>query len=423
MKRSRKKLVQFNSLIVGIDIAKNKHWAQLMYQGEIVGKPFPVENTTEGFKNLVSILETKQKQIGAGNIIVGMEPTGHYFKPLAYYLKETGMCDLVLVNPFHVNRSKELEDNSPSKTDPKDARLIAKLISQGSYFSSQLNVGIWAELRAANVNRLRLTNKRWQLKCQLITVLDQYFPEFETVFKNILGKGAIWILTHYPFPDDIVEAGEQTLCQGLRSATHNRVGLKRAVQIREAALSSIGIREGMESARIEIAHLVEELSIIQRHLDETETLMSELLNKTGLAEYLTSIPGVGMVSAAAFLAEIGDPNNYKSYKQIQKKAGLNLKENSSGKHKGKTTISKRGRPALRQLLYQIAFIAVAKNQEMKVVYEYLKKRPENPLAGKQALIAVAVKMMKIMLAVAQKQEHYDGNKVGDQNLVARFQTA
>jgi len=98
---------------------------------------------------------------------------------------------------------------------------------------------------------------------------------------------------------------------------------------------------------MQLAQLVEELALIGRHLTKTEAKIAKLLEQTELGQYLTSIPGVGIVSAAAFLAEIGDPRSYMSYKQIKKKAGLTLKENSSGKHKGKTTISKRGRPSLR----------------------------------------------------------------------------
>ena len=131
MLKSSKKLVPPDSLIVGIDIAKHKHWAQIIYRNEDVGKAILVENTTEGFENLVRVVKTQQNRLGASNVVVGMEPTGHYFKPLAYYLKRTRTCELVLVNPYHVNRTKELDDNSPSKTDPKDARLIAKLVSLG----------------------------------------------------------------------------------------------------------------------------------------------------------------------------------------------------------------------------------------------------------------------------------------------------
>lgn len=415
----KSKQIQVGTLVVGVDIAKKIHWARVMYQGQTVGKAFPFENTKEGFEKFVEAINARKQELGAHSIVVGMEPTGHYFKPLAYYLQDSGICTLVLVNPFHVNRSKEFDDNSPSKNDRKDARLIAKLVSQGNYFEASLNYGVWAELRTTNVNRLQLTKKRWQLKNQLITVLDQYFPEFSEVFKDVLGKGARYTLTHYPFPQEIISVSEQSLCDGLKEATHNRVGQKRAQRLREAALMSVGMQEGKTGARLQISHLVEELELIQRQLKETENALAEQMEQTGLAEYLTSIPGVGMISAAAFIAEISNPDNYDNYKQIQKKAGLNLKENSSGQHKGKTTISKRGRPTLRQLMYQIAFVAVAKNQEMKAVYEYLITRPQNPLARKQALIAVAVKLMKIMLAVCKNRECYDSKKVGNNSLAAK----
>lgn len=419
----KSKFIQPGTMIVGIDIAKATHWATVMYEGKPVGKAFAIQNDQEGFQNLMLALNVRKQQLGAHSIVVGMEPTGHYFKPLAYFLSRTGMCKVVLVNPYHVNRSKEFDDNSPTKNDKKDARVIARLVSQGNYFIAPLNYGNWAELRNSNVGRLQLTKKRWQLKNQLITILDQYFPEFTEVFKDILGKAAKHVLTHYPFPADLMEIEEQTLCQGLKEATHNRVGPKRAHKLREAALNSIGIKEGLKGARLQVIHLIEELDLIQRQIAETETMMAEQLEETGLTEYLTSIPGVGMVSAAAFLAEIGNPDEYENYKQVQKKAGLNLKENSSGQHKGETTISKRGRPSLRQLMYQIALVSVAKNPEMKSLYQYLTTRQDNPLAGKQALIAVAVKMIKVMLAVCKKREYYDGSKVGNRHQEAGLQAA
>ncbi len=417
------KLIQPNTMVVGVDIAKTTHWAMVMYEGMPVGKAFAIQNTREGFQNLLFTLNALKQKLGAHSIVVGMEPTGHYFKPLAYFLANTGMCKVVLVNPYHVNRSKEFDDNSPTKNDKKDARVIARLVSQGNYFFASLSYGAWAELRISNVDRLQLIKKRWQLKNQLTAILDQFFPEFTDVFKDILGKGARHVLTHYPFPTDILEVEEQTLCNGLKEATSNRVGQKRAQKLRKAALHSIGIKEGLQGARIQVVHLVEQLGVIQRQIRDVEIMMAEQLEETGLAEYLTSIPGVGVVSAAAFLSEVGNPDDYENYKQVQKKAGLNLKENSSGQHKGKTTISKRGRPSLRQLMYQIALVSVARNPEMKAFYRYMTTRQENPLAGKQALIAVAVKMIKVMLAVCKKREYYDGSKVGNGHQEAGLQAA
>ncbi len=114
---------------------------------------------------------------------------------------------------------------------------------------------------------------------------------------------------------------------------------------------------------------------------------------------------------AGILGEIGDPNRFESWKQIRKYAGLNLIEDSSGERKGKTRISKRGRAMLRNLLYQIAIVMVCKNKEMKALYTYLKTRSKNPLEKKQALIVVAIKVIKILFALVKKKEEYDAKKV------------
>lgn len=124
-----------------------------------------------------------------------------------------------------------------------------------------------------------------------------------------------------------------------------------------------------------------------------------------------SIPGIGIVTAVGILGEIDDPSRFESWKQIRKYAGLNLIEDSSGERKGKTRISKRGRAMLRNLLYQVAVVMVIKNKEIKALYTYLKTRRENPLEKKQALIVVAVKVIKIIFALVKKKEEYDGKKV------------
>jgi transposase len=82
---------------------------------------------------------------------------------------------------------------------------------------------------------------------------------------------------------------------------------------------------------------------------------------------------------AGFIAEVGDISRFSHPRQIQKLAGLNLKENSSGKHKGKTTISKRGRKRLRTILFQGILPLVATNEEFKKLHQYYTTREENPL--------------------------------------------
>jgi len=118
-----------------------------------------------------------------------------------------------------------------------------------------------------------------------------------------------------------------------------------------------------------------------------------------------------MVTAVSFLGEVGDPTRYEDWRQIRKLAGLNLTENSSGARKGKTGISKRGRPGLRNLLYQASLTLVAKNPQFRALYQHLKTRRENPLKSKQALIVIACKLLRVMFTLVKEKRLYDPEKV------------
>lgn len=408
-----------NTLVLGIDIAKENHYGQFIVNGEYIKKPFLIKNTRESFECLLDSIRQLKAKYNLDYVLVGMEPTGHYWKNIAYYLKSQGI-DLCLVNPYHVNKTKELEDNSPTKNDKKDAKIIAKLIYQGQYLSCMFEEELYVNLRLCSKNRQELKKQFISEKVRLIALLDEYFPELKKMFSDILGKSALFILKTCPFPQDIVNIGVSELTQKLLDATHNRVGFKKAELVFNAADTSIGVPVGLEGARYRLKLILRQLEGLQKELDNVEKLMEEYLVQTGYSEYLLSIQGVGIVTAASFLAEIGDISKYESYKQIQKVAGLNLKETSSGMKKGKTKISKRGRSNLRNILYQAATVMVAKNVAFKEIYTHLTKRQENQLTGKQAIVALSVRLIKVMYTLCKKKTTYTHDRV---HALASYQQA
>lgn len=108
------------TLVIGMDIAKHKHYAAMVDErGRELKKPFPVFQSRIGFEQFYVSIEEAKREVGKTEILVGIEPTGHYWLNLAYFLKEKGI-PLVMVNPMHVKRSKELDDNLPTKHDAKD---------------------------------------------------------------------------------------------------------------------------------------------------------------------------------------------------------------------------------------------------------------------------------------------------------------
>ncbi|AAM23604.1 transposase [Caldanaerobacter subterraneus subsp. tengcongensis MB4] len=398
-------------IFVGVDVAKKTHYARIInHIGLEVIKPFKFNNSIDGYERLVSkILEAKEKS-KATKILIGFEPSGHYWKPLAWFLKEKGYT-VVIVNPYHVKQRKEEEDNSPSKNDRKDALIIARLIKEGKFLNCLLPQNTYADLRNLSVARKQLIKKLNSVKNKIIAILDEYFPEFEEVFKNLWGKAALWILRNCPFPSIILKLSKEEIAEQLKKATNNRVGMKRAEKLIEAAKKSIGVKEGIKGAQIRLNIYLDELEFLKTQLETIEKAMEELLKKIDIAEYLLSIPGIGVITVAGFLAEVGDIGKYTHYKQIQKLGGLNITDNQSRKHRGKTKISKRGRPELRNLLYKASLTLVAKNKEFKALYNYFLRRRENPLEKKQALIAISIKLIRVMFTLAKKKEKYDSQKV------------
>ena len=138
---------------------------------------------------------------------------------------------------------------------------------------------------------------------------------------------------------------------------------------------------------------------------ETETLKVPRANK------LLSIKGVGLITVARFLAEVSDIRRFSSPKQIQKLAGLELKENSSGKHHGRSSISKRGRKSLRMLLFMAMLPMIWSNAEFREVYEYFTTRLKNPLKGKQAIVATGCKLIRVFYAILTHGVEYDPQKL------------
>ena len=366
--------------------------------------------TAEGFKIFEDWVNSVARVNEKSNIIVGVEPTGHYWFNLGCFLKNLG-TRLVLVNPFHVKRSKELDDNSQTKNDRKDPKTIAKLVIDGRYYEPYIPEGIYSDLRIAMDMRESLNKNLNIIKNKVAHWLDKYFPEFYDVFADWEGKAALITLNEFSTPERILSLGVQQIVATWKKEVKRAVGFNRAVRLVEAANNSIGIREGLKMAEKELKANLEQYELYLKQYEELELEIEELaIQVPGVKEMLT-IKGVGIITAAGFVAEVGDIKRFTHPNQIQKLAGLNLIENSSGKHKGKTSISKRGRSRLRSLLFRVIMPLVSKNDEFKMLHEYYTYRKDNPLKKKQSLILLCCKLIRILFAIMNKQVEYNPQKL------------
>jgi len=414
---TKTEVLKFNAIestdaIIGVDIAKNVHWAGIILpNGREIRKPFSFNNSKKGFKNLVKEIEKVMVPLNFKKVVIGMEPTGHYWKSFARYLKKIDWIKVVTVNPKKVKDAKELDDNCQTKSDRKDCMTIARLIKDARFFEPYLPEGIWAELRNLSNTRNELIRKNSAVKNRIIATMDEYFPEYEKVFKQILSRTSIEILKECPFPKNILEKGIEGITNHIKQTVKRGYRTQQIVEIYDLAVESIGTEEGLAGARLQLELYVEESELLAKQISRVEEKLEEELKETGFYESLISIKGIGVVSASMLVGEIGDINRFDSYEQIRRYAGLNLVENSSGKHTGRTGISKRGRGLLRSILYKMAFVMVNHNEEIKKLYKYLTTRKTNQLKKKQALVAVGGKILQIIYAIVTKNEEYQATRV------------
>ena len=399
------------TLVVGVDIVSETNYARAFnWRGqEVSKKAFRFNNSQEGFQSFLAYLRRNQVIAAAEQIIVGCEPTGHYWFTLARYLKAQ-QINMVLVNPYHVKQIKELDDNSPKKTDQKDPKTIAKLVVDGRYSYPYLPEGIYADLREAVSSRERIVKEVNAVTNRIKRWLKIYFPEYLAVYKSFASESGLTVLETAPLPQDVVKLGAEGVNRLWREKKLRAVGMKRAQTLVEAAQNSIGLDGGV-CARMEMQLLLEDYRAKEVQLDKVTAVLEAETLKVPHAEKLLSIKGVGLVTVAGFLSEVGDIRRFNSPKQIQKLAGLELKENSSGKHRGRTSISKRGRKRLRKILFQVMLPMIQNNAEFREVYESFATRQNNPLKGKQAIIAAGCKLIRVFYAILKHGVDYDPQKL------------
>lgn len=399
------------TLVVGIDIAKETHYARVFNFRRIeLDKVISFRNSLDGFDSLKKWIREVMSKHNLDNVIIGFEPTGHYWFNFAEYCRNNDL-KYVMVNPFHVKRSKELDDNSQTKNDRKDPKTIAMLVIDGRFSETYVATGIYAELR--NVVKVydHVIGCKSVVQNKITQWLDIYFPEFAMVFGDWEGKAAMITLSSFPLPSMIVELGEVKVLETWKKEIKQGIGKKRASKLYEFAQASVGCTEGLKMAVKELEYLLKEYEMYIMQLEEVKAEMEELLKLIPGAKEILEIKGMGLVSAAGIISEIGDISRFEDARQIQKYAGLSMIENSSGKHKGQTTISKRGRKRLRAVLFRVIMPMVAKNPEFKELHLYYTTRKDNPLKKKQSLISLCCKLIRIIFAMQTKKEAYDGKKL------------
>ncbi len=235
-------------------------------------------------------------------IVVGFESTGSYGEPLQHFLMKRSV-KLVQVNPLHTKRLKELQGNSPGKTDRKDPKVIADIIELGHALTVVIPEGAAAELRRLTQARERAIRRRTALFNQIQDLVFIVFPEFLQVMKDIKTHSAQYLLRHYPCPEDIIQCGLETLRITLRRVSRGKLDKERAQALYEAAGHSVGLQEGRQAILLEIEEILSEIESSDQFIEKVEQEMAALLPEIPYSHSILSLKGIGEVTAAGLIGE------------------------------------------------------------------------------------------------------------------------
>ena len=402
LRAKRVRTIKEGTLIATIDIgmACNTGYCATTDGRDI--KPFKFNNTREGFDKFWDMIVINKNRFACGEVVVGYESTGPYAEPLVHYLRSKPV-KIVQVNPMHTKRMKEVNDNSPLKTDDKDPRVIADIIRLGHALTVVVPEGDAAYLRRLNNARERHIRERTALLNQLQQLVFLIFPEFKTVIKDIKIKTARYILRSYTTPQSMGVLNKETLGEEMRKKSMGKFGIKDAEALIGLAQGTVGIKEGITGLDLDVKHILIQLETIESFITEIESKMEGTLSEISCSIKLLSIKGLGVVSVAGIIGEVGDFMKFGTQSEIMKLAGLDLYEISSGKRKGERRISKRGRSLLRKILYDAAIQTIRKNG---IMYEYYVNLTSRGMKRIMALVAIARKLLRIIYAIVRDDSEY-----------------
>ena len=386
-------------IYVGIDVAKDKHDCCIISsEGEVLHGGFTIPNSMEGFEFMLQKIHGVS--LGADNIKVGLEATGHYSYNLLGFLLDKGLTTYV-INPLHTALYRKSLSLRKTKTDKVDARTIAAMLASDVKLKPYSNALYHnEELKSLTRYRFDKVQARAKLKSSIARLVTILFPELEGLVSSLHLASIYALLTEFPGAHQVAEAHLTHLKSLLRDASRGRFDRDMTTAIRNAAKNSIGSR--MPAKSLELRHTIKLLREMDTEITEIEAEIKAIMDE--MNSPILSIPGISYGMGAMILAEIGDFSRFDSPDKTLAYAGLSPSTYQSGQLTSSYAhMEKRGSRYLRYALFNAAKYVC--HWEPTFAAYLAKKRVE----GKHYNIAVshaAKKLVRLVFALVKTDSPY-----------------
>jgi transposase len=405
-----KKLAQVKpgTLFIGVDLGHKQNVAVVLNEKAERLARFRFPNDRDGYEYFHRRGAVLQERHKATAVMVGMEPTNYYWKLLAADLEQRKVA-YRLVNAYTVKKHREGDQLDRSKDDARDAFTIADLLRTGKFTETQLLHGDYAELRqyVALYDRLREDIRRQ--KNLIHNTAGQLFPELSSVFKDLAGQTALAMLRRHACAAVVRQMPVEHFITAVRTDLRGRrLGISQLRRAHALASTSIGLQDGVQGLQLALRFHIETLEALQSRLNAVQSTLGETFLALPESRYMLSLSGLGVITAAIILAEIGDPSRYHNARQWIKLAGIQPVPNTSGrKTRSRTPMSRKGRARLRTALFFAVLRLVQQDEAFAREYQRFQQRQRNPLTKMQALGALMNRLLRILWALVRHQRLYD----------------
>jgi transposase len=385
---------------LGIDVSKDKFDG---YCIDITGEKHfylscPMDRT--GFEKLVSRL--KALSIPQESLLIGMESTACYHMNLFSFLLAGGYT-AVVINPLLISNFVKMPLRK-TKTDKKDALVIAQFLLMYRDTLAQKSISPHvSDLRDLSRQRESLLSQMTALKCDMKRLLTITFPELEKL-TGVFTKSILQLVSRFPSAHAIAQADPAEINQLLMDHSMGRNSAKTTQVIIQAARSSVG--ETSPSRELILKQKADVVIHLEAHLKELTALMIELCRSDmgDDIDIMTSLRGIGEKTATNFLVEMGgDIRKFTDHKKLIAMAGLDPAIYQSGKHDGQGRITKRGNRHLRRVIWLMTIRVIQFNDCFR---NYYKKKTQDGLPFKKAVLATAHKLLRVIYAMLTQRTSF-----------------
>jgi len=397
-----------DKIIIGIDPGKARHHAVIINANGIpTGKTFSFSVSYDGFRK--KLWEEINKQIEnytSSDLLFAVEASCNLWQTICSYLRMAGY-EVVLVSPMCTKQSRVMLNNDFSKTDPKDALLIALNTQRGYYIKMRTYPGNSNDMHLLSIayNKLRKDYSSYQGR--LRAALELVFPEFLKVI-TLGTKTSFYLLGKYLFPKDYINMDIQLESIQVENISRRQYGIKQLHKLQELAKHTIGISSHTEQYdRTIILIWLEGLKDIGSRKKVILDQLIKLASSMKEFSILTDLMGISDETASMFLAEIRDISAFNNYKEIEKFAGYNLRLTQSGKHTGSRRISHIGNCRLRWVIYKMVEETTKYIPEVRI--KYLTRQLKKQIYRKN-LISCVPQLLKLIFSLLKEKRFYEYNE-------------